>query len=64
MEIAYFAKGLTNLHAYIGTHPQLQQIEQEFRTALLCRLEQGVALEPYSISKVLRYLLKFNSQVD
>jgi hypothetical protein len=64
MEIAYFCKGLTNLNTYIGTHPQLQQIEQEFRTTLLCRLEQGVALEPYSISKVLRYLLKFNSHVD
>ena len=68
MEIAYLVKGLSNLHSFIKKDTNLQNIEQTLRRVLIARLNSDHALmssfEPYSISKLLRYLFKFNNETD
>jgi len=68
MEISYLAKGLTNLHIYIRKDQKLVEIEESLRKTLISRLYSDHLLlssfEPYSVSKVLRYLLKFNTQTN
>ena len=63
-EIAYFLKGVTHLHKVVGSEPDLVEKEQKFREQLLAHLntdhEKVRAFDPYVISKVLRYLLRYN----
>ena len=63
-EIAYFLKGVTNLHSVIASDEKLVAKEESFRQALLEHLNQDHTkvgnFDPYTVSKVLRYLLKFN----
>lgn len=68
MEIAYLVKGFCTLQPYLKKHSQLLSYESEFRTMLVARLAEDSSLvermEPYSVSKILRYLLKYNTQLD
>ena len=63
-EIAYLLKGVSNLHSVIKSDEALSKKEEEFREALLAHLNQDHAkvgnFDPYTVSKVLRYLLKYN----
>ena len=68
MEIAYLAKGLSNLYSYFQKDSKLMGIEKALREHLIQRLNSDhmlmSSLEPYSLSKILRYLLKYNSETD
>ena len=63
-EIAFLAKGLISMRKLIYHDPVTTQKEQDFREALLAHLNKDHTLlasfDPYSISKLLRYLLQFN----
>ena len=63
-EIAYLLKGLTNLHDIVTSDPNAEEKEQKFRQQLLAHLNLDHAkvstFDPYTVSKVLRYLLKYN----
>jgi hypothetical protein len=64
LELAYLLKGLTNLRAFINESDDLTQIERKFRTQLLELLKGDLSkvrsVEPYSASKLLRYLLAYD----
>jgi len=64
LEIAYMLKGVTNLHNVVKTDAALAQSEETFRRALLEHLNTDHVkvgnFDPYTVSKVLRYLLQFN----
>ena len=69
LELAYLLKGLTNLRTYIGASDELTLIEKTFRTQLLELLTKGDptkvrSVEPYSASKLLRYLLAYDQPLD
>lgn len=68
MEIAYLSKGLTNLYPYVKKDQKIQEIEQALRSSLVSRLYADhylmSSLEPYTVSKVLRYLLKYNNETN
>jgi hypothetical protein len=67
LEIAYLLKGLANLKEIIYAH-ELNRFEEEVRQNLLehlnIRHDVVNRFDPYSISKVLRYLLTFNDSSD
>lgn len=64
LEIAYLVKGITNLKKFIKVEPSLAEEEAEFRKILLEHLNKDhdlvASFDPYSLSKLLRYLLTFN----
>ena len=68
MEIAYLSKGLSNLFIYFQKDSNLVRIEEALRKHLIQRLNSDhvlmSSLEPYSLSKILRYLLKYNTATD
>lgn len=63
-EIAYFLKGVTNLHYIVKADKDLSNQEEAFRTALLEHLNTDHTkvsrFDPYTVSKALRYLLAYN----
>ena len=63
-EIAYLLKGVTNLHDIIKSDEAVEKAEEVFRASLLEHLNTDHALvssfDPYTVSKILRYLLKYN----
>ena len=68
LEIAYLVKGLSNLAKKISADPSLIEYEQQVRDSLLTHLNSRHDItrtfDPYSLSKMLRYLLTFNDSSD
>ena len=64
MELAYLVKGITNLYSVIKMDKNTENQEIEFREELLRCLNHDHALlasfDPYAVSKLLRYLLRYN----
>ena len=63
-EIAYLLKGLINLLNIIKSDESVEKSEEAFRASLLEHLNRDHAkvssFDPYTVSKVLRYLLAYN----
>jgi len=68
LELAYLVKGITNLKDFINSNDSTKQYEEQFRADLLASLNQNHALlhkfDPYSCSKLLRYLLAYNDSTQ
>ena len=68
MELAYLVKGITNLNKLVKMDENTKKFEEQFRQALLQKLNEDHALlasfDPYATSKLLRYLLQFNDSSD
>lgn len=64
LEIAYLLKGLTNLHSTVVSSDLVTEKEAVFRKQLLAHLNHDHtkvgSFDLYTVSKVLRYLLKYN----
>jgi hypothetical protein len=68
LELAYLAKGLGNLRPLIQSNEKTTEFEIELRRKILDALNEKhpmvATFDPYTVSKLLRYLLAYNDSSD